>query len=193
MELKLFDRRFGNFLKASGITNKRICWTCIIRFIDNNWCINDLFGSSSGNRLVNFCVGILLEHDCIDKTYLYKFLELYFRWHFHNCICEDKTLEIQREVMKPLKILESSEIKPFSEIDFESLPSCISDVKFMMVLSKYGIHAENSVFNIINARNSLKTFLYVFLLVTFFEYFVHLNIQRFKKEWKNDFILHIFT
>lgn len=167
MELKQFDKRFENFLRASGITNKRICWTCIIRFIDNNWYINDLFGSSSGNRLVKFCVGILMEHDCSDKTFLYKLLEFYFRWHYHNCICEDKTLESEYmyKVMNPLKILESHEIKPFSEIDFVSLPSCISDVKFMMVLSKYGIHADSSVFNVVNARNSLKRFLYVYKML----------------------------
>lgn len=84
--------------------------------------------------VVKFCVDILMEHDCIDKTFLYTLLEFYFRWHIYNCVCEDKPLEIEYiHVMKPLKILElRNEIKPFSKVHFVSLTYCISDAKFMM-------------------------------------------------------------
>ena len=162
MDLKEFDRKFESFRKASAISKKHICWTCIHRFLDKYWhCIN-LFGSNSGDRVVKFCLDILMEHDCIDKTFLYTVLEFYFRWHFHDCNCRDTRSEIEymTKIMEPLRILESSNEKNlFSKVNLGTLPICVTDVKFMLVLSKYGIDTELSIFSLENAVSSFKRFM----------------------------------
>lgn len=169
MSLTKLERKFNVFRQSSSVSRKNVCWTCILRFLlQNNF--QELLVLKNGDEVIQFCLNKLMKYDCGDKNILYRILEYCFRFHFYVCVCHDMSQEREfiNAIMKPLRVLRSGREISLSRMDLRAYPICTLDSILLLVLSKYGIHIEKSVFNIRNAVNVLQDFLYVFLYIIYF-------------------------
>lgn len=166
MSIAKLERKFDVFRQSSSVSRKNVCWTCILRFLlENNF--QELLVLKNGDEVIDFCLNKLMKYDCGDKNTLYRILEYCFRFHFYVCMCHEISHEREyiNAIMKPLRILRSGRKHSLSSMDLRAYPICTINTILLLVLSKYGIHIEKSVFNIRNAVKVLQDFLYVFLYI----------------------------
>lgn len=169
MENKKFHRKFTKFCEIATASRKGVCWYCILRFLASDG--QNLFDEERLERIVNFLLGILLKYDCTDKSIFYKIIEFYFRFHFLECHYEeDESYENNvNSIMNPFRSLASDQKDILlSIVNVETLPICLIDWEFFLVLSKYGIQIGRSIFNMKNAKMLFARFLYVFLFIACF-------------------------
>ena len=156
-----FYRNFEYFSEVSTLSRKSVCCTCIYRFSLKS----DFENLPTENReqVIDFLESTLMKYDCSEKIVLHRLLHCILVRYFHDFGCDagnDK--KHMFELMDPLKtVLLNRRHVSLSRMNLAFFP-CFTSAKFLLVLSKYGIHIGRSVFSLQKARNTIENFLYVF-------------------------------